>query len=252
MGFVLVSGIYIYTSYHLLVEPLNLRWKAHYSTPIFPKGYHIRGIDVSHYQGDIDWAKVRNASINADPILFVVVKATEGESMIDENFNENFYQAQQNDFIRGAYHFFVPGISGKKQARFFLKQVHLVPGDLPPVLDIEKTGNLSINELRKEIKYWLEIVENHYNVKPIIYTGYKFKQKFLSDEMFNEYPYWIAHYYVEKLEYKGQWVMWQHTDCGSVDGIKNAVDFNIFNGSLEQLRDFTIQDSLEVEEKFLD
>ena len=97
LGFFLVSGLYIYTSYHLLVEPLNLRWKAHYSTPIYPKGYNIRGIDVSHYQGEIDWQKVRNSSINSDPILFVVIKATEGESMIDENFNENFYEAQQND-----------------------------------------------------------------------------------------------------------------------------------------------------------
>ena len=77
-------------------------------------------------------------------------------------------------------------------------------------------------------------------MKPIIYTGYKFKLHYLNTPAFDEYPYWIAHYYVEKLEYRGKWNFWQHTDCGKVTGIKGNVDCNIFNGSFEDLMKLTI------------
>ena len=83
-------------------------------------------------------------------------------------------------------------------------------------------------------------VEKEYGVKPIIYTGYKFKLHYLNTPAFDEYPYWIAHYYVENLEYKGKWNFWQHTDCGKVTGIKGNVDCNIFNGSFEDLMKLTI------------
>ena len=198
----------------------------------------MHGIDVSHYQENIDWERLRNASLNSSPVSFVFIKATEGTTLLDDNFNLNFYEA--NDFIRGAYHFFLPDVDAQKQARFFLKQVHLDPGDLPPVLDVEKAGTLTETQLQKAVKTWLDIVEKEYGVKPIIYTGYKFKLRYLNTPAFDEYPYWIAHYYVEKLEYKGKWNFWQHTDCGKVTGIKGNVDCNIFNGSFEDLMNLTI------------
>jgi len=77
-------------------------------------------------------------------------------------------------------------------------------------------------------------------VKPILYTGYSFKQKYLSSPEFDEYPYWIAHYYVSELEYKGPWRFWQYTDVGRVDGIRGNVDCNIFNGTLQELHALTI------------
>ncbi len=212
------------------------------SEPTYPEGYNIRGIDISHYQGDIRWDVLRNASINNDPVRFVFIKATEGVTLMDDNFNENFYQARRNDFVRGVYHFFSPDCSADRQARFFLHQVHLEPGDLPPVLDVEKKGSLSSKELRNAVKRWLDIVEKAYGVKPIIYTGYKFKTSYLNDSIFQEYPYWIAHYYVDKLQYKGQWAFWQHTDRGRVDGITGDVDVNIFNGNLQELNDLTLKE----------
>ena len=80
----------------------------------------------------------------------------------------------------------------------------------------------------------------HAHAKPIIYTYYKFKMRYLSDPVFNQYPYWIAHYYVDKVEYKGEWKFWQHTDVGKLPGIKGNVDFNIYNGSYYDLRKLTI------------
>lgn len=242
VGIVLVAIAYIGLFYYFFVSPYSFRWKAIYGEPEYPEGYNVRGIDISHYQTNIKWEKLRNASINNDPVRFVIIKATEGQDLYDDDFNDNFFQAKENDFIRGAYHFFVPGVDPVKQANFYLHQVHLVPGDLPPVLDIEKDGKLSKKQLQKDVKKWLDIVEEKYGVKPILYTSYKFKKDVLDDPVFNEYPYWIAHYYINKLAYKGDWVMWQHTDCGKVEGIKGFVDCNIFNGTVQDLEAFTIQD----------
>lgn len=239
-GVVLIVAGYVFFFYYFFVNPFSFRWQAIYGEANDPEGFEIRGIDISHYQDRIDWERLRNANVQRVPLRFVFVKATEGVSMIDENFSDNFYQARQNDLIRGAYHFFVPDADARKQARFYLKQVHLEEGDLPPVLDVEKVGRLSSEQLRKAVRTWLEIVEEHYGVKPILYTGASFKKKYLNDSIFNQYPYWIAHYYVEKPTYEGSWKFWQYTDFGKIDGIQGNVDCNIFNGSLQDLRKMTI------------
>ncbi len=201
----------------------------------------IHGIDISHYQGDIDWSKLQNATIEGQPLGFIMIKATEGASEMDENFNDNFYQAREYGFIRGAYHFWSNKSSARDQAYYFLKQVHLEEGDLPPVLDVEyKPEERSVEDFQRDILTWLHIVEDRYHVKPIIYTYYKFKIKYLSDQRFDSYPYWIAHYYVDKVEYTGPWKFWQHTDAGRLPGIKGYVDFNIYNGSYYDLRQLTI------------
>ena len=197
---------------------------------------------VSHSPAEtIDWERVRNAKVQRVPLRFAFIKATEGTSIIDENFNENFYQAKRNDIVRGAYHFFVPDVDARKQAQFFMKQVHLEAGDLPPVLDVEKSGRLNPAQLKRAVRTWLDLVEKHYGVKPILYTGYSFKMKYLSDSVFNQYPYWIAHYYVNQLSYQGKWHFWQYTDVGRIDGIEGHVDCNIFGGTLQQLHDLTIK-----------
>ena len=239
-------AIYIFVLIKLFVDPFSFRWNAIYGEGVNPDGFEVRGIDVSRYQEHIDWEQLRNANINGQPIRFVFIKATEGTDLIDPSFNENFYQARQNDILRGAYHFFSPRTDARQQARFFLRQVHLEQGDLPPVLDVENRGNLSKKELQAAVKKWLDVVEQHYGVKPIIYTGYAFKMENLNDTIFNQYPYWIAHYYVDELRYQGQWSFWQYTDAGHVSGIgrnkQDVVDCNIFNGTQQQLLDLTIRE----------
>ena len=239
-GICLVVALYLFLFYYFFVGPFSFRWKAIYGDPNYPQGYDVHGLDISHYQEYIDWERLRNATIQGKPVRFVFIKATEGISIIDENFNENFYQARQNDILRSAYHFFPPDVDAVKQAEFFLKQVHLEAGDLPPVLDVEKAGKLTVAQLQKAVLRWLEIVEKHYGVKPILYTGYSFRQQYLSDSRFDAYPYWIAHYYVSQLEYTGTWRFWQYTDVGTIDGIRGRVDCNIFNGTLQELHQLTI------------
>lgn len=229
-------GLLCYFVYIYLVSPYTSKWQAMYGKEVYPEGYSIHGIDISHHQGEIDWEKVRKARINDDEISFVIVKATEGKSFLDDNFNDNFYQAREYGFIRGAYHYFKPHIPAAEQARYFLKQVHLEEGDLPPVLDIEERGDLSTEQLRKAALKWLEQVEKRYHKAPIIYTNYKFKRDYLNTSDFDRYPYWIAHYYVRALSYKGPWKFWQHTDCGRINGIREKVDLNIYNGSMYDLK----------------
>lgn len=240
-----IAACYVFFFYFFFVGPYSFRWKAYYGDINYPEGYEIHGIDISHYQGSIDWEKVRNASIKDCPVRFVFIKATEGTNLMDDYFNENFYQAKENGFIRGAYHFFSPLSPGKEQARYFLRQVHLEDGDLPPVLDIETVGNLTPTQIKKEVLDWLNVVESRYGVKPIIYTYYKFKMEYLSDEIFDPYPYWIAHYYVEQVKYQGEWRFWQYTDLGRIPGIRENVDLNIYNGSMYDLLKFTIGSSVE-------
>jgi lysozyme len=207
----------------------------------FPDGFEIHGIDISHYQGEIDWNKLQSATIGRCPVRFVMIKATEGSSKIDEMFDANFENSLEYGFIRGAYHFWSNKSSARDQAQFFLDKVKLEKGDLPPVLDVEsKPKDMSVEDFQREILTWLHIVEDRYHVKPILYTYYKFKMQYLGTPVFDDYPYWIAHYYVDHIEYKGPWKFWQHTDAGRLAGIRGYVDFNVYNGSFYDLRQLCI------------
>ncbi len=237
-----IIAVYVFFFYYLFVSPFGFRWRALYGEVSYPEGYEIHGIDISHHQGTIDWATLKDeAVIDERPIRFIMIKATEGANKIDENFKDNFYNAREYGFTRGAYHFYGTRSTAKAQAQFFISQVKLEKGDLPPVLDVEhKPSNQTDEEFKESVLEWLRIVENHYGVPPIVYTYYKFKLRYLSDSAFDAYPYWIAHYYVDKVEYEGAWKFWQHTDAGRLPGIKGDVDFNIYNGSFYDLRQMTI------------
>ena len=209
----------------------------------YPNGYDIHGIDISHYQGDIDWEELRlHGAIDECPIRFVMIKATEGADKVDEYFERNFNLARDHGFTRGAYHFYSTQSDPKDQAEAFIRNVKLEKGDLPPVLDVEKKpGAKSKEQFQQDVLTWLHTVERHYGVKPILYTYHKFKLDYLSDDTFDQYPYWIAHYYVDSLDYKGPWKFWQHTDIGRLPGIRGDVDFNIYNGSYYDLQQMTIK-----------
>ena len=237
LGFLIVvvfSGIF----YYFFIRPYAYRWKPCYGMKGYgvciPHGYKVHGIDISHYQGNVYWKMLEQTRQGQFPIQFIFMKATEGGDYPDKRFVANFDSAKAHGFIRGAYHFYNPKTDPNKQADFFINSVKLEPGDLPPVLDIEKKSK-DIGKLQADLKLWLCRIENHYGVKPIIYASYKFKTKYLNDSVFNSYPYWIAHYYVDSVQYKGDWKFWQHTDVGTLPGIEEQVDLNIFNGGLEGL-----------------
>lgn len=240
-GLAVVAG-YVWFFYYFFVSPFGFRWRALYGDVSYPEGYEIHGIDISHHQGRINWDELKeHGMIDHYPVRFIMVKATEGSTQTDENFYDNFHQAREYGFTRGAYHFYSVHSPANRQAEHFINKVKLENGDLPPVLDVEhKPKTQTDDEFKASVLEWLDMVEQHYQVKPIIYTYYKFKTRYLNDSIFDQYPYWIAHYYVDSVEYQGSWKFWQHTDVGRLPGIKGNVDFNIYNGSYYDLRQMTI------------
>lgn len=240
-----IIAVFMTGFYYFFIRPYAYRWKPCYGCREYgvcmPVGYEVHGIDISHYQGTIDWATLEQYQSERYPLKFVFVKATEGGDLHDDTFIRNFEAARKYGYIRGAYHFFNPSTPALKQADFFIRSVRLEKGDLPPVLDVELKGKKSEEQLKTDIKLWLDKVEQHYRVKPILYTSYKFKIRYLSDSIFNAYPYWIAHYYVDSVRYEGSWRFWQHTDVGTIPGISKDVDLNIFNGTLDELKRMTIR-----------
>lgn len=195
-----------------------------------PNGYQIHGIDVSRYQGVVNWKEVKNMEVKGIKIGFAFIKATEGTGMVDGQFRRNWINAKEQGISTGAYHFFIPSGSAKKQADNFISVVNLKHGDMPPVLDVEKNRGVSITEMQKGVKAWLDAVEDHYGVKPVIYTNVDFYQKYFQTG-FEEYPLWIAHYLQPvRPGIENQWTFWQHSETGRVDGIKTPVDFNVFYG----------------------
>lgn len=250
IGGLCIVSIYLFVFYAFFVSPTGFRWRAIYGDPDYPDGYEIRGIDVSHYQGRIDWEQLRHAFIKGTPVRFAIIKATEGSTYVDENFQQNFYDARENGFMRGAYHFWSNTASARDQANFFLEHVSLEAGDLPPILDVERQPpqGMSVSEFQRNVLEWLDIMEKWFGVKPIVYSNVKFKTLYLNDPSFDAYPFWIAHYYVSRMEYKGEWKFWQHTDAGRLPGIKGYVDLNIYNGSYYDLRQLTIPEQEESDE----
>ncbi len=195
------------------------------------EGYEVHGIDISHYQSNVRWDMIA-----AQGISFAFVKATEGRQHTDSLFCRNWEQMQLHRIKRGAYHFFRPSIDGEIQARNFIQSVDMTYGDLPPVLDIETDDDLPRAEVIRQLKTWLYWVELEYSIKPIIYTSYKFYNKFIVGE-FDKYPIWIAKYGGDppRLGAGVKWWFWQYGNRGRLDGIDGYVDFNVFYGSREDL-----------------
>ncbi len=194
------------------------------------EGYEVHGIDLSHYQSKISWD-----SVAAQGIAFAFVKATEGRQHLDKKYCENWQEMKRVGIKRGAYHFFRPTIPAEEQARNFMNVVDMQYGDLPPVLDVEVDENLSREEVVKGIKDWLYLIEMEYSIRPIIYTHYKFYNKFIAGE-FDKYPIWIAKYGGEAPRLGSvQWTFWQYGNRGILRGVEGSIDFNVFKGSHEDL-----------------
>jgi lysozyme len=205
-----------------------------------PSEYEIHGIDVSKYQQMISWESVHDMQVKDIRLGFAFMKATEGVGNTDAFFKRNWKKSKEAGMVRGAYHFFIATKDGKKQAENFISKVNLQSGDLPPVLDIEQTFGVPAVQLRKEIKEWLDVIEQYYGVKPIIYTYVDFYEKNLNG-YFDDYPLWVAHYLQpHQPRISREWTFWQHSESGHVNGIFSRVDFDVFSGDSMAFRSLLI------------
>lgn len=228
--------------WRLFDYPFHYREYRHFGIAL-PGNYTVHGIDVSRYQHRIDWERVRRMQVGNVRMSFVFIKATEGSWIKDPYFAHNWKNARKEGLMCGAYHYFLPDISAKDQARHFTRQVKLTSGDLPPVVDVEEKRGMSREQIRKNTLLFMQALEKHYRVKPILYTNLDFyKTYFADDPAFAGFPRWIAHYRTPRLVMPGDigWHFWQHNDNGRVNGINADVDFNVFNGSLQDLNKLAI------------
>lgn len=189
------------------------------------------GIDVSKYQGEIDWCTVALDS----KIQFVYLKATEGASHVDRCYKENIRKARSAGLLVGSYHFFTSQRSPEDQFLNFRKYVKHEEQDLLPMVDVEHTGNrlAKRQQLQNNLAKFMELVKAEYGQYPLLYSQYKFYNDMLAPE-FNHFFIFIARYSDSKptLRGGGRYNIWQFTEKGHIDGIKENVDLNRFaNGT---------------------
>lgn len=205
------------------------------------KKYPVRGVDVSHYQGDIDWD-----ILSGEDIDFAFIKATEGSSFIDDRFAYNFSEAQKCDIAVGAYHFFSFSSPGSTQAKNFINTVTPFDGMLPPVVDLEFYGEFAEKPLvkdavDKELRSMLDALEEYYGMKPIIYATEDSYELYLAND-YAEYDIWIRNVKTKaKMSDGRQWTFWQYTNREQFDGYngdEKFIDMNVFFGSEEDFAAF--------------
>lgn len=183
------------------------------------------GIDVSHYQGYINWEKVSRDK----NITFAYVKATEGAGYVDDFYLRNLYGAKRVGIPVGIYHFYRPTASVLVQLENFRDNVDPRQQDLIPIVDVEKRGKGSLVQFQRNLKAFLDGVERMFGVKPIIYTGVNFYAKYLEGK-FRGYRFMVARYADEfpGLSEDVPILLWQYSSTSYVDGIEGHVDRSVF------------------------
>ncbi|PTL79528.1 DUF6519 domain-containing protein [Vitiosangium sp. GDMCC 1.1324] len=192
----------------------------------------VMGLDVSHYQGQVDWSAV----LKEGAVDFAFVKATEGLGLVDPQFTHNRTTLEGTPLRWSAYHYYRPEHSAKEQAEFFLNTVgvdKLKNHRLPPVLDVEEWSEVSTQGLINGVQTWLDTVEAAIGRKPIVYTYHEFWTKHLN-RGFQSYPLWLSGPLDEAVE----WSFWQVGDQGKVAGVTGCVDQDMFRGTVEELDAF--------------
>ncbi|WBU55906.1 glycoside hydrolase family 25 protein [Paracoccus sediminicola] len=202
-----------------------------------PYNLPVHGIDISRWQGDINWGQVRGSGVS-----FAFIKATEGGDHSDPNFQRYWREAAAARIPRGAYHYYYFCRSGAEQARWFIRNVPREAGSLPPVLDIEWTNSRTCPrrpgsaEILREANVFLSILQQHYGQRPVVYTTVDFYRETGIGRLNAEF--WLRSVADHPRNiYPGQnWTFWQYSGTGSVPGIRGDADLNAFAGSVGQWR----------------
>ncbi|GEO84335.1 MULTISPECIES: glycoside hydrolase family 25 protein [Alphaproteobacteria] len=197
-----------------------------------PKKYAVHGVDVSRWQGDIDWPKLRTQGAN-----FAYIKATDGGDHIDPMFKTNWRKAKEAGIRRGAYHFFYWCRTAGEQADWFIRNVPRDPDALPPVIDVEYNHEssckrrLSVEKVREKMQVFMDKLERHYGKRPVIYTAPDFYKDNLRNA-FLDYPFWLRSVAAHPAKvYPGRkWLFWQYSGSGLSHGVNEKIDLNVFRG----------------------
>ena len=186
---------------------------------------HSHGIDVSHHQGHIAWAKLPRQGVE-----FAYIKATEGADHVDKRFATNWHAADAAGVRRGAYHFFTLCRSGRDQAAHFIRQVPADASALPPAVDLEFPGNCkrrpSRAKFHKELGDFLRIVEARYGKHAVLYTTPHFEKRYRVSATFHR-PLWLRSLGKKPRFGTRDWTIWQASSSRKLDGVRGRVDWNV-------------------------
>lgn len=185
----------------------------------------VHGIDVSHYQGRINWDEVAKDS----KVNYVYLKATEGVNFVDDTYYYNFQACKRVGLKVGSYLFFRPNLSAKEQFNLFVSTVDTKKQDLLPLVDAEVIKGVSVSVFQTRLIELCELLEKEYGKKPIIYTGRNFYNKYIySNSRLRSYKFFIASYSFDEPELYGgdDYQMWQYSASGRVQGIRGDVDMS--------------------------
>jgi GH25 family lysozyme M1 (1,4-beta-N-acetylmuramidase) len=201
----------------------------------------VRGIDVSYYQGTIDWPAVA-----ATDIRFAVVRLSDGVGTRDSQFVRNWQESRRAGLIRGFYQYFRASAGGAAQAQLAVDRLAEAGGfqssDLPPVLDIETLDGRTAAQVAAEATIWVDAMREATGKEPIIYTGAYFWDDNRLPDSLNTQPLWTANYTTNPCPWTSdswdRWTLWQYSDSGTVSGIAGPVDLDYFAGTLDDLQNF--------------
>jgi len=232
---IILTGIFLTLAYLIIFHKKSaLGLKNKLIRKIENKGKSIEldreiyGIDISHYQGKINWGKVKKWE--RKKISFVYIKATEGSTLIDPTYQTNFKEAKKTEILVGSYHFFTTKSSIKTQFENFIQNVDKDKQDLIPLIDVEEIENWGNKEFHKNFNAFLKMVEEHFGKKPMIYTVNSFYNINLSGK-YKPYHFLIARYgdNSPNMRDKSNWTIWQFSEIGQVEGIPKNVDLDVLN-----------------------
>lgn len=217
--------IIIFIIFVILAVPAFLQLNGYiWHTEIFTWHLDVKGLDVSHHQGTIDWEKVPK-----EKYKFVFIKASEGMDHADREFKNNWKKARELGFVVGAYHFFVTTSTGRQQAENFISIVPVMKDSLPPVIDVEVDIRNDATEVRKELSELIDSLKNHYKKIPVLYVTHDTYETFVLGH-FNECPVWIRNIFMYPCLSDGRrWTFWQFSHRGRVPGINGFVDINAYH-----------------------
>ncbi len=207
--------------------------------------FEVRGVDVSHHNGKVDWAKVADQGV-----LFTYVKITEGVSHADKHAIRNCEKALENGLSVGAYHFFAFKRDGAEQAKYFLSKIKDVKLDLPPAIDVEyakinkKSYNRTVNDkVVRNIALFDSVICARTGQRCVIYTNKECYEDLIRDR-FPDNELWICNLTEEpEATCYPNWVIWQHCHKGEIEGIKTDVDLNVFHASRDKFKEWLHRDN---------
>ena len=205
------------------------------------KGLTVKGVDVSSYQGDIDWPLLVSQDID-----FAYIKATEGSSHQDPYFDQNWQNASETDIRIGAYHFFSFESGGDTQAQNFIDTVEPVDNMLPPVIDVEYYGSfgsaetIDVDAVRNELRTMVDLLTEAYGVKPVIYVS-EDSYRTIVQGCFDDCSLWYRSVY-SGVPGDVNWTFWQYSNrhrLHGYNGEESFIDMNVFSGSEDEFNTFT-------------